>query len=90
MTAKVILYTTQFCPYCIQAKALLEKKAVAYTDIPVDGNPELRQEMMHRSGRRTVPQIWIDQYHVGGFDDLWALEREGRLDDLLAGTQDSP
>lgn len=86
MTAAVTMYTTQFCPYCQQAKALLDEKSVAYTDIPVDGNSALRQEMMERSGRRTVPQIWIGDYHVGGFDDLWALQRQGELDGLLEGS----
>lgn len=85
MTAAVTMYTTQFCPYCQQAKALLDEKSVEYTDIPVDGNPELRQQMMERSGRRTVPQIWIGDHHVGGFDDLWALQRQGQLDTLLKG-----
>lgn len=79
------MYSTQFCPYCQQAKALLDEKSVQYTDIPVDGNAQLRQEMMERSGRRTVPQIWIGDYHVGGFDDLWALQRQGQLDALLEG-----
>ncbi|MFK7976245.1 MAG: glutaredoxin 3 [Halioglobus sp.] len=85
MTAAVTMYSTQFCPYCQQAKALLDEKSVEYTDIPVDGKPELRQQMMERSGRRTVPQIWIGDYHVGGFDDLWALQRQGQLDTLLNG-----
>lgn len=85
MTAAVTMYSTQFCPYCQQAKALLDEKSVQYTDIPVDGNAQLRQEMMERSGRRTVPQIWIGDYHVGGFDDLWALQRQGQLDALLEG-----
>ena len=85
MTAQVTMYTTQFCPYCMQAKALLDEKSVPYTDIAVDGKPELRAQMMERSGRRTVPQIWIGDHHVGGFDDLWALERQGQLDNLLNG-----
>ena len=76
MTAQVKMYSTRFCPYCIRARTLLESKGVAYTDIGVDGDPQLRSEMMSLSGRRTVPQIWIDDLHVGGFDDLVALERE--------------
>ncbi|MDX1733066.1 MAG: glutaredoxin 3 [Halioglobus sp.] len=84
MTAAVTLYTTRFCPYCIRAKQLLESKGVAYDDIPVDHEPALRQEMMQRSGRRTVPQIWIGEQHIGGCDELYALEQQGRLDDLLA------
>ena len=83
MAAEVKMYSTRFCPYCIRAKTLLESKGVAYTGIAVDADPQLRREMMSLSGRRTVPQIWIDDLHVGGFDDLAALERQGRLDDLL-------
>jgi glutaredoxin 3 len=83
MAAEVKMYSTRFCPYCIRAKTLLESKGVAYTDIAVDADPQLRREMMSLSGRRTVPQIWIDDLHVGGFDDLAALERQGKLDDLL-------
>jgi len=83
MSTNVTLYTTRFCPYCIRARSLLDEKRVTYEDIAVDGQPQLRQEMMARSGRRTVPQIWIGEQHVGGFDDLWQLERQGRLDDLL-------
>jgi glutaredoxin 3 len=83
MTAKVTLYTTPYCPYCIRAKQLLDGKQVGYTELGVHLDPALRQEMMRRSGRRTVPQIWIDDLHVGGYDDLAALERRGLLDGLL-------
>jgi glutaredoxin 3 len=83
MTAEVTMYSTRFCPYCIRARALLENKGVAYTDIGVDGQPALRREMTERSGRHTVPQIWIDGRHVGGYDDLALLERRGELDQLL-------
>jgi glutaredoxin 3 len=79
----VYLYTTRFCPFCIQAKQLLASKAVEYREIAVDNNPELRMEMMQLSGQRTVPQIWIGQTHVGGCDELWALERAGELDSML-------
>lgn len=82
--AAVTLYTTRYCPFCVRAKALLDHKGVAYTDIAVDNNPGLRQEMMAKSGRHTVPQIWIGDRHVGGCDDLMALERSGGLDALLA------
>lgn len=82
--AVVTLYTTRYCPFCIRAKALLDHKGVAYTDISVDNNLTLRQEMMVKSGRHTVPQIWIGEHHVGGCDDLMALERSGDLDELLA------
>ncbi len=85
MTADVLMYTTRFCPYCMRAKSLLESKNVAFTDIDVDADPGRRLEMMERSGRRTVPQIWIGEQHIGGFDDMYLLERQGVLDDLLNG-----
>jgi glutaredoxin 3 len=77
------MYSTRFCPYCIRARFLLDSKRVTYTDIGVDARPELRREMMAKSGRRTVPQIWIGDRHVGGYDDLARLERQGELDNLL-------
>lgn len=80
----VTLYTTRSCPYCHAAKRLLDKKQVQYREIAVDGNRELRAEMEMRSGRYTVPQIWINDHHVGGCDDLYDLERVGELDLLLA------
>lgn len=83
LSPQVVLYTTRFCPYCTRARALLVRKGVEFNDIPVDADPERRAEMQARSGRRTVPQIWIGDYHVGGFDELAALEREGSLDELL-------
>ena len=83
MNDSIIMYSTRFCPYCVRARSLLQDKGVAFTDIGVDGRPDLRGEMMQRSGRQTVPQIWIGQHHVGGFDDLAALDRQGRLDPLL-------
>ncbi len=86
----VTLYTTQFCPYCMRAKSLLEAKGVAFAEIAVDGDAGKRAEMMQRSGRRTVPQIWIGECHVGGFDDLWALEQEGSLDTLIEGAAAAP
>lgn len=84
MSTDVLLYTTPICPYCVSAKLLLKRKGVAYREVDVSRDPALRQEVMQRSGRRTVPQIWIGDHHVGGFDELNALEREGRLDALLA------
>lgn len=84
MSAAVIMYSTRFCPYCVRARQLLQSKRVDYRDIAVDGQPELREEMIQRSGRYTVPQIWIGEQHVGGYDDLALLERQGRLDKLLA------
>ncbi|MCD2452191.1 glutaredoxin 3 [Methylicorpusculum oleiharenae] len=77
------IYTSTICPYCIMAKRLLDKKGVRYIEMNVDEKPELRLEMMQRTKRRTVPQIYIDNYHVGGYDDLYALEREKKLDNLL-------
>lgn len=78
-----MLYTTHYCPYCIRARDLLNEKGVAYKDIAVDHDPQLRREMMERSGRSTVPQIWIGEHHIGGSDELMLLERQGNLDDLL-------
>lgn len=83
MSDVVTMYSTRFCPYCIRARFLLDSKHVSYTDIGVDARPELRREMMEKSGRRTVPQIWIGDRHVGGYDDLARLEQLGELDDLL-------
>ena len=84
MSQDVTIYTTQYCPYCIRARSLLDAKGVAYRNIAVDHDPQLRREMMERSGRTTVPQIWIGDQHIGGCDDMMALERQGRLDELLA------
>ena len=84
MSATVVMYSTRFCPYCVRARSLLDSKKVDYTDIGVDGRADLRNEMIERSGRYTVPQIWIGEQHVGGFDDLAQLERQGRLDELLS------
>ncbi len=81
--AEVTVYTTQWCPYCVRAKALLNHKNVRFTEISVDGDHKLRQQMAARAGRTSVPQIWIGDIHVGGCDDLFALERQGRLDPLL-------
>lgn len=83
--ADVTLYSTGWCPFCVRAKRLLAGKGARVHEIDVDREPEARREMMARSGRRTVPQIWIGDRHVGGYDELFALERTGELDDLLAG-----
>ncbi|MGB3272877.1 MAG: glutaredoxin 3 [Xanthobacteraceae bacterium] len=89
MTA-IDIYTTPTCGYCRAAKALLERKNAAFREIDVSRDPVLRQEMMARApGSMTVPQIFIGATHVGGCDDLYALERAGRLDALLAG-EDAP
>jgi glutaredoxin 3 len=79
----VVMYSTRFCPYCVAARRLLTEKKVPFEDISVDGDTKLRREMTERAGRRTVPQIWIDDRHVGGFTDLAALDRSGELDRLL-------
>lgn len=81
--ARVVLYGTAYCPYCVRARDLLDRKGVSYEDIRLEGDPERRREMEQRSGRRTVPQIFIDEQHVGGSDDLFALDRAGKLDSLL-------
>lgn len=80
----VEIYTTQTCPYCIAAKALLKKKGVTYTEIDVGADPALRVAMTERAGRRSVPQIFIGGVHVGGCDDLHALDHAGKLDPMLA------
>lgn len=80
----VEIYTTPTCPYCIAAKGLLKKKNVTYTEIDVSRDPALRDAMTARAGRRSVPQIFIAGKHVGGCDDLHALEHDGRLDPMLA------
>ena len=86
MSLKVEMYTTAVCPYCVRAKQLLHQKGVTdIEEIRVDLNPERRDEMMTRTGRRSVPQIYIGETHVGGCDDLYALEHDGKLDPLLAG-----
>ena len=83
MTA-IVVYAKAWCPYCIRAKALLEQKQVAFEEIDLDRDPSRREEMITRSGRFTVPQIFIGDHHVGGCDELMALERRGELDSLLA------
>ena len=86
MTAPVLMYRTEQCPYCHRAEALLRARGVTEIEtIRIDLDPARRDEMIERTGRRTVPQIFIGSTHVGGFDDLSALDREGRLVPLLAG-----
>jgi glutaredoxin 3 len=86
MSAKVRMYTTGVCPYCNMAERLLKAKGVDEIEkIRVDLEPDQRVQMMEMTGRRTVPQIYIGETHVGGFDDLSALDREGRLEPLLQG-----
>ena len=81
--SKVVMYTTRFCPFCMQARALLDRKGVAFEDLPIDHDPKLREEMMERSRRTTVPQIWIGGEHIGGCDELYLLDRAGKLDGML-------
>ncbi|KTD05331.1 glutaredoxin 3 [Fluoribacter gormanii] len=83
--AEIIMYSTGYCPYCVKARELLQQKHATFTDIRIDLQPELRDEMITKSGRRTVPQIFINGQHVGGCDDLYALEAQGKLDQLLRG-----
>jgi len=83
MSAAVTIYTTGWCPYCSRAKSLLSRKGVSFEEIDVESAPEKRAEMQTRSGRRSVPQIFIGDQHVGGCDDLHALEDAGKLDALL-------
>ena len=81
---EVVMYSTRFCPFCIRAKSLLKKKGTPFTDIAVDSSPNLRRDMVAKSGKTSVPQIWIGEFHVGGCDELHALERSGKLDAYLA------
>jgi glutaredoxin 3 len=87
MSARVLMYTTAVCPYCIRAKRLLSERGVtAIEEVRVDLDPERRDEMMQKTKRRTVPQIFIGETHVGGCDDLYALDAGGELKALLEGT----
>lgn len=86
MVARVVMYSTGVCPYCTMAERLLKAKGIDEIEkIRIDLDPVQRAEMMEKTGRRTVPQIYIGPTHVGGFDDLSALDREGKLDPLLQG-----
>jgi glutaredoxin 3 len=84
--AEIIVYSKEYCPYCVKAKELLKQKKQGFTELRIDSHPELRDEMIHKSGgRTTVPQIFINGQHIGGCDDLHALEHQGTLDELLKG-----
>jgi glutaredoxin 3 len=85
MASPVTMYSTSWCPYCERARRLLANKGVSFEEFDVEKAPEKRAEMQGRSGRRSVPQIFIGDQHVGGCDDLYALEAAGKLDALLAG-----
>jgi len=81
----ITIYSSNYCPFCIRAKQLLGSKGARYNEINVDGRPDVRAEMARLAGRTSVPQIWIGGTHVGGCDDLIALDRSGKLDTMLAG-----
>ena len=83
MTPQVVMYTTSWCPYCQRARKLFGAKNVTISEIDIEAAPDKRAEMRNRSGRTSVPQIFIGDHHVGGSDDLLALEEEGKLDALL-------
>ena len=80
---KIVVYSSDCCPYCVRAKALLRNKGVVFEEINVDGKTQVRNEMAQKAGRSSVPQIWIGAKHVAGCDELFALEHSGQLDDLL-------
>ncbi|HMU86257.1 MAG TPA: glutaredoxin 3 [Agitococcus sp.] len=84
MMAQVVIYTTRICPYCVRAKQLLQRKGVAYEEVDVSNDHNTRMQLVERTKQRTVPQIFINDQHIGGCDDLYALERQGALDPLLA------
>ena len=89
--AKVEIYTTRYCPYCIAAKRLLTGKGVTYSEIDVSADAQARADMVERTeGRRTVPQIFIGTTHVGGYDELYALDRDDKLAPLLAAGHGAP
>ena len=81
--SEVVMYSSGYCPYCTRARSVLDAKNVRYNVIDVDREPAQRAEMRKRSGRTSVPQIWVGERHIGGFTDLWALETSGELDELL-------
>ncbi|RPI13415.1 MAG: glutaredoxin 3 [Lysobacterales bacterium] len=85
-TPEIVIYSTGWCPYCERARALLARKGLAFREVKIDENPAERDAMLARTGgRRTVPQIFVGDHHVGGYDDLYALEKAGKLDALVAG-----
>ena len=85
---KVIMYTKTYCPYCVMAKQLLSHHSIQPEEINIEDEPQLREDMIKKTDRRTVPQIFIEDFHVGGYDDLSALERTGKLAELLNTTGD--
>jgi glutaredoxin 3 len=90
-TPEIVMYSSGWCPYCVRARALLERKGLAYREIKIDEDPAHREAMLARSGgRRTVPQIFVGDHHVGGFDDLYALDKAGKLDELISTKDNTP
>ena len=87
----IVMYSTGWCPYCVRARALLERKGLAFREIKIDEDPAERDAMLARSGgRRTVPQSFVGDHHVGGFDDLYALDKAGKLDELISTKDTTP
>lgn len=86
--SRILIYSKSWCPYCQMTRRLLAGKGLAWEEIDLEEQPERRREMVERSGRTTVPQIWIGERHIGGFDDLGALEASGELDALLEDTRE--
>jgi glutaredoxin 3 len=82
--ARIRMYSTTWCGYCVRAKALLERRGLEYEEIVMDDDPAFRQKLLEMTGRWTVPQIFIDDVPIGGYTELWSLDRDGRLDDLAA------
>ena len=82
--ARIRMYSTTWCGYCVRAKALLERRGLEYEEIVMDDDPAFRQKLLEMTGRWTVPQIFIDDEPIGGYTELWCLERDGRLDELAA------
>jgi glutaredoxin 3 len=82
--ARVLMYTTEWCGYCVRAKALLEDRGIEYEEVHMDGDPEFRQKLLDMTGRWTVPQIFVDGRPIGGYTELWALDRAGGLEGLAA------
>ena len=83
-TTAVTMYTTTWCGYCIRAKALLDRRGLEYEEILMDDDPAFRQKLLEMTGRWTVPQIFIDDVPIGGYTELWSLDRDGKLDELAA------
>jgi glutaredoxin 3 len=82
--ARIRMYSTSWCGYCIRAKALLERRGLEYEEIVMDDDPAFRQKLLEMTGRWTVPQIFIDDVPIGGYTELWCLDRDGKLDELAA------